>query len=794
MAYIVSRTQLFGTAAVTNSAVTLPAHQANDYFVFFAGMDTGFANAAGSMVWTAPTGATANISGTGITSSLIYAKAASSAETLTFTTADAYAIQLIQVRDADPVTPFDVNGSHATNGATTSNTLTSATVVTTTNNALVLYFVASEGIATQTHSDPGVMSLASHDSTGGTATTAAASSVAWTIQSVANTVPAATWSSSAITTFTRATIAFKNATNGRVPAYIQYSPAPATRITSGFHVGTVDSTFAFPATLTATGAIAGKTVTASAAVANADYGINPYASAINRTYSTAGVNTLTGYEINFGTARNMTNQLIVGSLIAVLPKVATFSLGTISQGGSVVTVGTSTTSWNAYQVAASDSIPTTEQRYVFAIQPGSFGTAYATGTTNANPTSIDYIQFIENYPNGVGGATALSELHQANTHIVAGGTATNPIGPDELIQVGKSYLLPVIQKTGPTSLLSYVPIRIGGGDPVDFVFDFTTLQFPRRANTSLKEISFHANNNVVGIEYFGKSGDIIKHTNSTITSPSKYYWRFNASTGIANTVTYDFSGLQVVGAGQVGLSSVIPLTDVSFVQCDQIDTTSANTLTTCTFSKTTALATEGAVLVSGATQTALQAGIDDFVNCTFSNNTSSNAAIKLLYTGTGNVSLNMTTGTFSGNSKDIAWWAIAGSNLTINVSGTANPTTTTANNTNTVTLVNTKTFTVQNIVANTEIRIYQQSNMAELAAAEDVGNTTPGAVNLTIANDTENSGRYTATYSYNYTADTPIYIVAHSLTQQWLRSSATLKSTNGTLKIAQIPDRQYQNP
>jgi hypothetical protein len=795
MAYVVSTTRLFGGAAVTNLAITLPAHVAGDYFVIFSGMDTGTTTAGGTMTWAAVTGVTQNVTGTGITSTLIYAKTAGAAETLTITTADAYAIQLIQIRGADQTTPFDGTGTHATNGATLSNVLTSGTFATSLSNSLVLYFVASEGTATQTHSDPGVMSLASHDSTGTTATTSAASSAAWYIQAAAGTVPAATWSSSLSTTFTRATIAFRNAAGGIVPAYVMNSPAPATRITSAFHIGTVDPTFTFPAALTNIGNVAGKTRTFSAAVLGADFGVNPYASGISKTSATVAATSLAGYEINFATARNMTGQLLVGSLIANSPKTGTFSLGSIAQGGSVLAVGTSTTAWNAYQIAASDSKPTTEQRYVFAIQPGFSGTAYATGTASATVTSIDFFQFIENYPNGTAGVTYLSEFHQANEHIVAGGTSTNPVDNDGLVGVGKSFLLPLIQKTGPTSLVSYIPIRIGGGSPINFMIDFGTLQFPRRANTTLREISFHANNNVVGIEYHGKAGDSIKHTNSVITSPNKYYWRFNAATGNTGVVTYDFSGLSVIGAGQVGLSSVVPLSEVSFVQCDEIDISSANTLTSCVFAQSTASATTGGVIkITSSTEAGLQSIVNKLVNCQFEDNLS-NAAIDIIYTGTaGPITLSMTSGTFSGNSKDIRWDAPASSNLTINLSGTADPITSFATNGNIVTLVNTKTFTVTNVTANTELRLYKQSDMSLLAGVEDIGNTTPGAVNFSIANDTENTGKYTATYSYSYTGDIPVYVVAHSLSFQWLRSSATLKSTNSELKISQIPDRQYQNP
>ena len=135
---------------------------------------------------------------------------------------------------------------------------------------------------------------------------------------------------------------------------------------------------------------------------------------------------------------------------------------------------------------------------------------------------------------------------------------------------------------------------------------------------------------------------------------------------------------------------------------------------------------------------------------------------------------------------------IASGTLTLNISGGTVPSIRTAGAT--VIVQNIKTFTIQNIVANTEIRIYRQSDLLELAGAEDVGNATPGAVNLSINTDADNIGKYTTSYSYNYTSDTPIFVVAHSLTQQWLRTSAILKSTDSSLKIAQIADRQYLNP
>lgn len=103
-------------------------------------------------------------------------------------------------------------------------------------------------------------------------------------------------------------------------------------------------------------------------------------------------------------------------------------------------------------------------------------------------------------------------------------------------------------------------------------------------------------------------------------------------------------------------------------------------------------------------------------------------------------------------------------------------------------------FSVTNVVANTEIRILRQSDLLELAGAEDVGNSTPGTSNTVITTDPDDSTRYVVTYSYPFVANTAVFVVAHNLQYQWLRSKVTLREENSSLKIAQIADRQYLNP
>jgi hypothetical protein len=146
---------------------------------------------------------------------------------------------------------------------------------------------------------------------------------------------------------------------------------------------------------------------------------------------------------------------------------------------------------------------------------------------------------------------------------------------------------------------------------------------------------------------------------------------------------------------------------------------------------------------------------------------------------------------FSGNTYDIE--NTSGGAVVINATNGSNVSTFINTAGGSVTINNAKTFTISNITNNTEIRIFRISDLAELAGAENVGSSPSGLNNITVASDPINAGRYTATYSYNYVGDIPIYVVAMSLQYQWLRQTTALTSTSTTFQISQIIDRQYSN-
>jgi len=445
-------------------------------------------------------------------------------------------------------------------------------VTTQTADALILYFIMQEGTTPQVLSDPGVMSFDSFDSTGTTATTSSHQSLAWYIQRATGATPTPGWSSNISGVYVRATLAIRNKSGGALPAYIDDSSAPATRLTCGHHIATLNSiSFSASGSFAITANVNSKSLTQAAAVNGADFGINPYANALYRTAAVVAIGALGGIELVLTGGRDLTNGLICGSFIAGTPKMGTFGIGTLEQGGVVVRMASAATYWNAYQVAGKNSKPTTEQRVVFAIKAGYNGSQYggAGSGGNANQAAITHVQFLQNCPL-LASAVYMSELHQVFAQIIAGGDANNPVDTDGVADVGRSFRLPIIQKVGSAGLLSFAPIQIGGGDAVNFQIDAGSLQFPRRASATLREVQFHGPDNSLGISYAGKSGDVIKHKNSLISSPTPFYWQIHANA--TNAATWDFTGLSIIG-GNVTLRNVMTFNAMNFTGCPTLDFT-----------------------------------------------------------------------------------------------------------------------------------------------------------------------------------------------------------------------------
>ncbi len=795
MAYIVDSAFSYNTAAGTALAQNMPPHQVGDILFLWVVVQAAGVPTVTTVVGTAWSAFVGNTTNATTTAYWAWKKAETANEIIALGTADDSSTIILCIRDVDATTPFDV--SVVTNGGAATSTPVSDSVTTATADALVIYLMTVASTAFAIHSNPGVQHISSFGGDGTTDATNTSQGAAWYMQRAAGATPAPGWIASASGVWSRLTVAFRNKAGGIIPAYIDDSSTPATHIHNGTYIGTLNNTVVGAAiNLTA---VNGKAVSTAAAVAQLDLGIVPFSSGLARAaVKDASKAVLTGYDILLTGGRNFSTGLIMGSHIGATPKMGTFGMGSVADGGVVVRIGNGTsatgTQWCAYQVAARDAVPTLEVRSVWAIQAGYTGSSYGTaGVTAVDTTAVNWIQFLSNSPLFLSHAI-LSEVYQVFTQIVAGGTADFPVDTSGMATIGKSFRLPVIQKSGGAGLLSYVPIQIGGGDAVNFQIDAGALQFPRRYSVATKEIGFHADNNKVGISYAGKLGDVIKHTNSVITSPTPYYFNINAAA--TSAATWDFNGLVVVN-GTVTLRPVLTFNAMTFSGCPSIDI-SACTLTNSTISKPPAtsagfVTSPTSVITSCSINTTTVTAGNWFTNvpspsiftsCTFTGSASSGHAIRIDTPGTYTLTSNTFTSYGADETTSAAIFNNSGGLVTINLAGGgSSPTVRNGAGASTVVAVS----------ATLTIKIVDDAGVAITATCEV---TVVKDADVSILYNVENVTTGTTAYAYSSGAGTVTYINIVNVTgyQPKTVNNHILASANETITVQLDVDRFYANP
>ena len=664
----------------------------------------------------------------------------------------------------------------------------SLALTTNTNDTFVLYAMSQDGIAPMIHTDPGpAMFIISSDSTGTTSTTAASTAAAWYIQRTAGAAPTPSWTANKSALVNKYTISFRNKSGGSIPAYIDDVTSPGTYL-DGCHYGVAGTTFNG---VTPTAALpyanigpagSGLTTTYDAIGLTADYGINFYSSAISSTPSTSAVGTSKGFVLTFSAARNLTGGFVMGSVIAANPKIANFFHGSTPQGGSWISFGDASNFYRSYQIFSRDSKPNTEGRAVFSVRVDNTTTRYGYSTSALVDTAVTSIMFLSNCPAGAL-TLYLSELHLVKTHVIAGGSAVLPVDTVGVAAVGKSFRLPVIQQVGSSGLLTYVPIQIGGGDAVNFQIDAGALQFPRRWNTDTNELNFHAEDNDIGINYAGKSGDVVKHTNSVITSPSQYYWKID--TAATSAAEWNFSGLTIVGA-TVTLRPVTTFSSMTFSSCQSIAAEGC-TLNDCTINK---VAVENDTFTSDTSTNVDNSSIDvslvtagnrwcSVVNPTiFEGNVFTGGgghAIRITAIGTYNFIGNVFTGFGADTTTGAAILNDSGGLVTLNISGSGT-TPSYKNGTSASTVINNNVLiTLTGLKNPTEVRVFDAGTTTERAGT--------GAENVT-----------TGSHEFSVPVSTSIDINILSLGYQNMRILAYSTAVDASIPVSQVLDRQYNNP
>ncbi|MBI4099371.1 hypothetical protein HY440_00010 [Candidatus Microgenomates bacterium] len=794
MAFIVDYALTESTAGATSFSANVPPHQTNDILLVSFTADASYTLDVTGFTQIGTTQAANSAVCTGV----FWKRAASSSETITCTmnSADAYAVCVLCIRDADTGASV-IDASSATNsGTTAASQITSVAVTTTVADCLVIYIVGKDGIANQSHTNPGsAHHIISHDSGGSTATTSAAQGLAWYFQRATGATPTPTWTNrlSAVTNFF--TIAIRNASGGRIPAYVDDSTACGTAMIHGHHASTLNNlTYDAALSLTDIGPNgSGKATTFDAVADQADYGINPYSAANSSTPAATAATSAAGYQVTFTNTHDVSTDFIVGSVIAANPKMANYNHGSIVQGGTFITVADASNNYRSFQVLARDASPNTEGRVVFSVQPNQTSTQYGYSSTPPTLSALKKILFLSNNPTATI-TLYYAEIHRARTHIIAGGDTNNPVDSEGLAQVGRSFRIPLIQKSGAAGLLSYVPIQVGGGDAVNFQVNAGSLQFPRIYNTTAKQINFHAADNTIGISYAGKSGDVIKHSNSVVTSASPYYWEINSAA--TSAATWDFAGLVVVGA-TVTLRNVMTFSGMTFSSCPSIDASDC-TLDRCTISNVpttndSLTSTAGTLIKNSSINvTTVTAGNRwctvttpvRFETNTFTGSASAGHAIRITTAGTYAFIGNTFTNFGATGSTSAAIYNDSGGSVTLNISGGGNsPTYRNGTGASTTVAVSaTLTIEIRNsddgslITQNCEITVVKVSDESVLFHEDDI---TDGIT----------------AYAYSSGAGTAVYInVLNVAGYQNKTVYQTLGTGDETAKVFLDTDRIYSNP
>lgn len=578
-------------SAVTASMVCeMPEHASGDLLVAFVNKDT-------ASNFTTPAGWTAGQTQTsaGAAGGVYYKRAASAAETVTFTlTSETCCAVVIAVQNVNGTTEGDAVSGSAKSGADDSSLPLSGVGITPShNNCLILHGLSTDsGIGA--NALPPWINLFAGD------TGANSLCVSYTQQKTAAAIAAPDHWAGAADDSRGFIIAIRDDGNGEVfDAYLPVTTTPATQITPlNGTSGTVDKGTWAAVSTPVVSPLAGKTVSGLAIANTADSGINPFRGSA-RDAGVSSTTQLSGISLDLTSTFDVTalQGLVFGTFFNLAPR-DYVDTGKVANGGKYILLGSDASNYKAWVVGGQFSkTERPDARNNFLIEVASSDTTFGSAGT-ANFAALDDIML---GGSGYYGAASVlwNELYSIGVFQLAGGAAAAPISFEEVIFAVNNGggILPLLQQAG-SGLTAWCPLKFGGTDPIHVACNLNTFQFPRKADAA-DYVDFHVSNNKVGIEFDGQDrggGDVdtISFTNCVFTSPSSYYWRF-ASTHDAGAAI-DFSGSSVVNAA-VTLRAAVSLANMTFINCPSF-TQNGATIADCVVSGTK-ITSDDPALISG---------------------------------------------------------------------------------------------------------------------------------------------------------------------------------------------------
>lgn len=535
MAYVyTSDFELIDTASASATPTLLP-HVTNDLLMICITQDIG-----SSSITTASSGwamiGTGAASG-GCRQQWAYKIAASGAEPdPTFSgTNDTWIFQKFVIKDADTTTPIDVSARVDFNNPA-GGLVTSGTVTTTADNALLMYSMGSDGASVSATVDPDEMLTLLI--TPGTAESAV---VGW-----ANKLSTGLTTAINLKLSTDAeggnvwVIAIKNKSGGLLAPFCTSVYTPIR------YYGGTGTTGNFSALSTIAATIAGLPTSATLGTVSTGSIPEVFVSGQSFTFGTAPASaTYQGAVDTLSSAINLTNKLV--SFVFRSPTALANSR--LLSSGFFFLVADSANNYIVYQIIPGSQY-VANQTYVFVANIG-------TGTIFTSSGTIDYTDitkfgwFVERNA----GTTTSSDLRVKNLFIhdeatLVGGNATLPAK----LSTVYDYLTGGLSNFGVSSfqgagqLLVKQSIQFGDGSTPTFVnLSANSLEIPVYNETYQKPSTqkYLPVDDAVNVEIYASASDTMNFASSIFASQRQNTFTINASSSAS--ATYDFAGMSIIG-------------------------------------------------------------------------------------------------------------------------------------------------------------------------------------------------------------------------------------------------------
>lgn len=648
MAYIVDHTYTFNSAVSSITGV-LPDHNSGDMLLFHAGKDTTTGGA-----FATPSGYTliqeSSFSGTRQAVWYKIAGASETAPSTSTTDPDEYFAHMIAVRDIAASSYIDA--SQIDTGAAAS--LSSTALTTTSNDCLILYLYAGDNNQNPIWA-PGPMAIRA-------ASEQVESGIAWYFQKTAGTCPTVTIEKAPSDDGHFITVAIKSsATPVRPPVGDTTSPAfDVVTYTAGDTTGTYGGGSVDPSTDITT--VDGLTFTYdgfSSAISRLPF---YFYSGLMTQYTPSGLGIAGG--IWSCTSIDLSGSRVCANISTqsgqYFTRLQSFKDKCIYFGLR------SGTGYRIWHVSAFNTAPAPNNQHIVVVDVDDT-TFRVQDTGTFNSAAVDGIFFATAATSGEQ-RTELTGVYKLNTPTLILGSSTLPAKIETVRELTYGAGAITCQNQGNQSSkgwLAFQDIQIGNGsDPVYFSDSGGVLEFPKKRTESERKVSYNVDDDVLTVTLYGVSGDTISWTDWTTTSETTYNFTIHASS--TSAATWDFSGHVIVNANVTWRDiHSTAASNITFRDCPSFTGNSADFSGGCTFDNTQ-------ITLNGATQAALQALLDDYANCSLLNGAT---AIRIEYTGTGNITLSFDNMSFSGNTVDIHYNSTNSSSLTATMDNGSDATT-----------------------------------------------------------------------------------------------------------------------